>query len=60
MEHIEPIGPESVTHVDESLWKTWQERSRLRDERAAASRGIVLKCFGIAALLVAVLFWIRA
>ena len=60
MSYTEPITAESVTKIDESVWKVWQYRSRLKSERAAGARLAAVRIFSAAALLGALVLWIDA
>ena len=63
MMQTEPGDRESVTQLDESLWKAWRVKDRRKEERAAARWSIAVKCFWLAAILLAVFrtrtVWIR-
>jgi hypothetical protein len=60
MSYTEPATAESVTKIDESVWKAGQYRSRLKSERAAGARLAAVRIFSAAALLGTLVLWLDA
>ena len=50
----------SVKELDESVWRRWQQKNRIQDERATARRLATVKWFCIAALLSTAALWAYA
>jgi hypothetical protein len=51
---------QTVTHLDESLWRAWGERDRMKKRRTPGTPIVVLKCVCIAVLLAGVILWTDA
>ena len=60
MNYADSAGAESVSKIDESVWKAGQHRSRLKSERAAGARLATVRIFAAAALLGALVLFMNS
>lgn len=59
MDHSESAA-QTVTHLDESMWRAWGERDRMKKRRAPGMPVAAVKCFCIAVLMAGLILWTDA